>query len=322
MERSWRAHGVSAFVLTLLTVCLSGCGTFPDVVFDADSNSGDASQSSTVQRGSAELTVEQYAVECADYRAAPLQDYATNFDAVSDLKYMADGLKGMSPPSEVAAMHRARISMIDTLIYVLSQQPPDYAPELFVASFRYPELVTTQEDFNASQYTLSIEARESLVAQGCLGSEDEVSRAQATVSAARESKIEEYARWCGESELPRQSGFPTARELTFGVSNELTRYEEMSPPPELKAIHDARAALFRTVVEVYGEFSPDTSTSGNLYIGLEPDFWFVLGRTLVRVVEHPEFDARFRDWVSAYNALEPETLAVFSKHLCGMYHPY
>ena len=100
-EHVMQTRTTLALLLAFLAFCLSGCGAIPDDIFNSDPDPNGANRSSI----GSQLTVADYAVQCADLRAKPLRDYATTFDAVSDLSDMAEGLGAMSPPSEVAEMH-------------------------------------------------------------------------------------------------------------------------------------------------------------------------------------------------------------------------
>lgn len=165
-EHAMQTRTTLALLLALLAICLSGCGAIPDDIFNADSGSSGGGQSPTDQGRSADLTVAEYAKQCAEHRVPAVGDYDTSYEAVTALTDMVDGLRGISPPSEIAEMHRARLELLDELIKALSQQSPDRTPGLLFPRF-YPELHSANGDYNKSQYSVSPEARQLLLDEGC-----------------------------------------------------------------------------------------------------------------------------------------------------------
>lgn len=165
-QHAMQTRTTLALLLALLVICLSGCGVIPDDIFNTDSGSSGGGQSPTDQGRSADLTVAEYAKQCAEHRAPAVGDYDTSYEAVSALTDMVDGLRGISPPSEVAEMHRARLKLLDELINALRQQNPDRIPALLFPRL-YPEVHSANGDYNKSQYSVSRESRRLMLDAGC-----------------------------------------------------------------------------------------------------------------------------------------------------------
>ena len=113
------------------------------------------------------LTVLEYAELCAEFRAPALAVYDTSFEAFNAFTEMSDGLRSISPPTEVAEMHRARLKLLDELIDAVRQQPPDRLPGLLFPDI-YPDVHSAYRNYNESQYSLSPEARQQLLDKGCM----------------------------------------------------------------------------------------------------------------------------------------------------------
>ena len=139
---------VVVLVVALLAVAIYGCG------------------SSRIK--STPSTVLEYAKQCASYRVQSVVRYDSNFEAVSALRYMTDGLRSIAPLPEVVKMHHARLKMLDELIDALMEQHPDDSPDLFFYDSRYPGLYSAELDYNESQHSLDLEDREHLISEGCI----------------------------------------------------------------------------------------------------------------------------------------------------------
>ena len=135
-------------MVALLSVAIFGCG------------------SSKIK--STPLTVREYAKQCAAYRVQSVVRYDSNFEAVSAVKYMIDGIRSIAPLPEVVKVHHALLKMLDELVDTLMEQPPDDSPDLFFYDSRYPSLYTAERDYNESQHSLSLEDREHLISEGCI----------------------------------------------------------------------------------------------------------------------------------------------------------
>ena len=252
-----------------LAIGLTGCGAISIDISGNDPDRGGANTSS-VQDSPAELTLTEYVDQCVTYRTKPSGDYATSFGAVGALRDMAEQFEMMSPPAEVAEVHRARLRLIDKQIEVLSQNSPDSAPTfgVFIDLFQ-PELASVWQAYNESQYTLSAETRQLLLTRGCIGTEDEIRKAQPTFAPGEERNVEEYARWCSQDQLNGDGKYATYGEVTSAFARELARYEALIPPTELISLHETRMDVFEAVIDVYGSFPRDEFLSGTVRVDLE-----------------------------------------------------
>lgn len=324
-QRSWtRLYATPMrLALTLLFASLSigliGCGAISIDISGNDPDRGGASSSSSVQDSPAELTLNDYVEQCVAYRTDPRGDYATNFEAVGALRNMAERFEMMSPPAEVAEVHRARLRLIDKQIEVLSQNSPDSAPTfgVFIDLFQ-PELASVWQAYNESQYTLSAMTRELLLTRGCIGSEDEIRKAQPTLSPDEKRSVEEYARWCAEDVLDGEGDYATYGELISRFRSELARYEAVTPPTELASLHEARMNVFKTVINVYGEFPPNEGPTKRVRVHLDYDqvgYGEVTPIFDPPVWDFPELNHPWLVWTSAYQDLRLDTQSI----LRGLY---
>lgn len=224
-------------ILAAFAVGLAGCGPISIDISGNDQYPSSSEPSATDRTPPTVLTLTEYVDQCIAHRTKPSGDYATSFEAVAALRDMARHFEGMSPPAEVAEVHRARLALVDKQIEVLSQNPPDSSPTfgIFLDLFQ-PELASVWQAYNESQYTLTAETRQLLLTRGCMGTEDEIRKAQPTLAPDEKRSIEEYARWCSFDELKDDGNYLTYGELTSAFSRELARYESVTPPPELASL--------------------------------------------------------------------------------------
>lgn len=319
--------------LAFVAIGLSGCGALPDDIFSDDSSSDGVSQRSTAQVGSSTLTLTEYVTQCVNHRTKPSGDYATSFEAVGALREMAERFEAMSPPSEVAQVHRARLRLVHQQIESLSQNPPDSIPTFGIfIEYTDPELASVWQDYNESQYTLSATTRDLLLTQGCIGTEREIRGAQPALTPEEKRSTKEYARWCSLDDLNDDGVYSTFGEVTSSFRRELARWEAMLPPTELVSFHEARMGLFRTVIEVFSSAPPDTVLNDTVRV----DFVFELNYQTGAIPifdapglwVRPDLNPYWESWVNAYKGLRFETRDIIrynqsrplerSGGICGM----
>ena len=315
-----------------LAIGLSGCGAISIDISGADQGPSGVSQSSSIQDSATALTLNDYVEQCVAYRTDPRGDYATNFEAVGALRDMAERFGMMSPPSEVAEVHRARIRLTERYIEILSKQSPDRIPALVFVDFFHPELYAAMQEYNESQYTLSADTRNVLLTQGCIGTEDEIREAQPTLTPDENHSIEDYARWCSRDELNGDGEYATYGEATSAFIRELARYEAMSPPTELVSLHETRTDVFEAVIEIYGSFPRDETLSGTLRVDLAFENTHRWGITPIfdsPSWEHAGLDSYWQAWVRAFRDLRLDTQSILTQFhrypgkfiggICGMH---
>lgn len=337
--RALRTWSILLLFLAVVPIGLAGCEILQEGTINDDSRSGGTSQSSTVQGRTAPLTLTEYVRLCVTYRTKPSGDYDTSFEAVGALRDMAQRFETIPPPPEVAQVHHARLKLVNKQIEALSQNPPDSSPT-FGAFLEYtnPELASVWQDYNESQYTLSAETRNLLLTEGCIGTEDQIRKAQPTLTPDENRSIEEYGEWCSYDEINGDGDYTTFGEVTAAFQRELARFEAVMPPAELASFHQARIGLFRVVIDIFGKSPPDTildeavrvdfdleyNNRGHEVLVFDPPMFWV----------RPELKHHWDALVSAYQSLRLDTQTIlrrlhfravlggFAGGMCGVYRSH